>query len=71
MLFFGSRCERMCMTQFALISLIPGLIKRLDDCADPEMDSLEQNMTIPSSLKTSDRNSCEQRDRMRFVAANK
>ena len=57
MLFFGSRCERLCMIQFALISLIPGLLRRLEDCADPELDSCEKNMTMPSSLKTSDRSS--------------
>ena len=57
MLFFGSRCERLCMMQFSLISLIPGLIRNLQDCADPELDSYEQNLVKPTSLKTSDRNS--------------
>lgn len=46
------------MMQFSLISLIPGLIRRLEDCADPEMDSYERNMTTPTSLKTSERSSC-------------
>ena len=59
MLFFGSRCERLCMMQFALISLIPGLLRRLEDCADPDLDSYEKNITMPISLKTSERNSCE------------
>ena len=59
MLFFGSRCEKLCMMQFALISLIPGLLRRLEDCADPDLDSYERNMTMPISLKTSERNSCE------------
>ena len=58
MLFFGSRCERLCMVQFALISLIPGLLRRLEDCADPEFDSYERSLVTPTSLKTSDRNSC-------------
>ena len=58
MLFFGSRCERLCMVQFALISLIPGLLRRLEDCADPEFDSYEKSLMTPTSLKTSDRNSC-------------
>jgi hypothetical protein len=43
--------------QFSLISLIPGLIRNLQDCADPEMDSYERNLVRPTSLRTSDRNS--------------
>jgi hypothetical protein len=46
------------MVQFALISLIPGLLRRLEDCADPEFDNYERNLVMPTSLKTSDRNSC-------------
>lgn len=57
MLFFGSRCERLCMMQFSLISLIPGLLRRLEDCADPELDSYGKNMVRPTSLKTSERSS--------------
>ncbi|KAK6585106.1 hypothetical protein PZA11_001833 [Diplocarpon coronariae] len=57
MLFFGSRCERLCMMQFSLISLIPGLIRNLQDCADPDMDSYERGLSKPTSLKTSDRSS--------------
>ncbi|KAI9696233.1 MAG: late secretory pathway protein avl9 [Candelina mexicana] len=57
MLFFGSRCERLSMMQFSLISLIPGLIRSLQDCADPELDSYEKNLVMPASLKTSERNS--------------
>jgi Transport protein Avl9 len=57
MLFFGSRCERLCMIQFALISLIPGLIRSLQDCADPALDQYAQNVSKPTSLKTSERNS--------------
>ncbi|KFY37513.1 hypothetical protein V494_04723 [Pseudogymnoascus sp. VKM F-4513 (FW-928)] len=41
MLFFGTRC----------------LIRKLQDCADPELDSYERGLTKPTSLKTSDRNS--------------
>ncbi|KAF7113693.1 hypothetical protein CNMCM5793_003049 [Aspergillus hiratsukae] len=55
MLFFGSRCERLCMIQFSLISLIPGLINSLQDCADPAADSYAQTVAKPTSLKTSDR----------------
>ncbi|KAI9751874.1 MAG: hypothetical protein M4579_005856 [Chaenotheca gracillima] len=57
MLFFGSRCERLCMMQFALISLIPGLIRSLQDCADPELDAYQKGLVKPTSLRTSDRNS--------------
>ncbi|KAJ5091552.1 hypothetical protein NUU61_006422 [Penicillium alfredii] len=56
-LFFGSRCERLCMIQFSLISLIPGLIDCLHDCADPASDSYAQTVEKPTSLKTSDRTS--------------
>lgn len=58
MLFFGSRCERLCMIQFSLISLIPGLINHLEDSADPSFDSYTENVEKPMSLKTSDRSSC-------------
>ncbi|KAJ2985245.1 hypothetical protein NUW58_g5639 [Xylaria curta] len=57
MLFFGSRCERLCMMQFSLISLIPGLLRSLQDCAGPDMNSYEQRLRQPTSLRTSDRNS--------------
>ncbi|KAJ5664222.1 hypothetical protein N7507_004953 [Penicillium longicatenatum] len=57
MLFFGTRCERLCMIQFSLISLIPGLINSLQDCADPAFDSYTQSVEKPTSLKTSDRSS--------------
>ncbi len=45
------------MMQFSLISLIPGLIRNLQDCADPELDNYERNLVRPTSLKTSDRGS--------------
>src|SRR5215469_11207373 len=57
MLFFGSHCERLCMLQFSLISLIPGLIRNLQDCADPVFNSYEENFQPPTSLKTSERSS--------------
>ncbi|KAK7561334.1 transport protein Avl9-domain-containing protein [Phyllosticta citricarpa] len=55
MLFFGSSCERLCLMQFSLISLIPGLIRNLQDCADPAFNSYEENLERPTSLKTSER----------------
>ncbi|PGG99204.1 hypothetical protein GX51_06398 [Blastomyces parvus] len=57
MLFFGTRCERLCMIQFSLISLIPGLIHHLEDCADPSFDSFAESVVKPTSLKTSERSS--------------
>lgn len=59
MLFFGTRCERLCMIQFSLISLIPGLIDALQDCADPSFDTYAETVEKPTSLKTSDRSSCK------------
>ncbi|ORY18554.1 transport protein Avl9-domain-containing protein [Clohesyomyces aquaticus] len=55
MLFFGSHCERLCMMQFALISLIPGLIRHLQDSADPKFNTHEEHLVQPTSLKTSER----------------
>ena len=46
------------MLQFALISLIPGLLRKLQDSADPELDSYEKSLIMPASLRTSERNSC-------------
>ncbi|KAF2198960.1 hypothetical protein GQ43DRAFT_399784 [Delitschia confertaspora ATCC 74209] len=57
MLFFGSHCERLCMMQFSLISLIPGLLRHLQDCADPKFNSYEEKLEMPTSLKTSERSS--------------
>lgn len=57
MLFFGSRCERLCMTQFSLLSLIPGLLRNLEDCSDPDLNSYESKLRKPTSVKTSDRQS--------------
>jgi hypothetical protein len=43
------------MMQFSLISLIPGLIRNLQDCADPALNNYEENLVMPTSLKTSER----------------
>lgn len=45
------------MMQFSLISLIPGLIRHLQDCAATELDSYERNLVMPDNVKTSDRTS--------------
>jgi hypothetical protein len=57
MLFFGSRCERLCMMQFALISLIPGLLQCLQDSAGPDLDAQARSTQKATSLKTSERSS--------------
>ncbi|PNS16860.1 hypothetical protein CAC42_4824 [Sphaceloma murrayae] len=57
MLFFGTHCEDVCMIQFSLLSLIPGLMRALQDCADPAMDTYGATLQKASSLKTSDRQS--------------
>ncbi|KAK5175501.1 uncharacterized protein LTR77_000640 [Saxophila tyrrhenica] len=55
MLFFGSHCERVCEIQFSLLSLIPGLVRSLQDCADPQMDRYAETVRKPDSVRTSDR----------------
>lgn len=57
MLFFGSNCERVCQVQFSLISLIPGLVRSLRDCADPQMNRYAETCKRPDSVRTSDRTS--------------
>lgn len=52
------------MIQFSLISLIPGLINNLQDCADPAFDHYTQNVEKPTTLKTSDRSSCMTKNRL-------
>lgn len=46
------------MMQFSLISLIPGLLRNMEDCADPDFDHYEKNLIQPTSLKSSERSSC-------------
>ncbi|RKF80517.1 Late secretory pathway protein AVL9 [Golovinomyces cichoracearum] len=57
MLFFSSTCEKLCMIQFSLISLIPGLIRNLQTCADPELCKSPCDINKPNSLQTSNRSS--------------
>ncbi|CAK1361428.1 Late secretory pathway protein AVL9 [Cercospora beticola] len=54
-LFFGSHCERVCQAQFSLISLIPGLVRSLRDCADPAMDRYAETLQKSDSVRTSNR----------------
>ena len=55
MLFFGTHCERVCQVQFSLISLIPGLVRSLRDCADPAMNRYAETLRKPDGVRTSDR----------------
>ena len=53
-LFFGSKCERLCLLQFALLSLMPGLMAHLEDCAHPDLDAAlptltEADMALPTT----------------------
>lgn len=57
MLFFGSHCERVCQLQFSLISLIPGLVRNLRDCADAQLDRYAETVRKPDGVRTSDRSS--------------
>ena len=55
MLFFGSHCEKVCQVQFSLLSLIPGLVRKLQDCAAPHLDSYGRTVRPQDSVRTSDR----------------
>ncbi|PHH49880.1 Late secretory pathway protein AVL9 [Ceratocystis fimbriata CBS 114723] len=55
MLFFGTRCDRLCMVQFCLISLIPRLIRSMQDCADPDLNAYEKTLAKSVSFRSSDR----------------
>jgi hypothetical protein len=57
MLFFGSHCEKVCQVQFSLLSLIPCLVRNLQDCAAPHLDRYERTVRAQDSVKTSDRTS--------------
>lgn len=57
MLFFGSHCEKVCQVQFSLLSLIPGLVRNLQDCAAPHLDRYGRTVRPQDSVRTSDRTS--------------
>jgi hypothetical protein len=57
MLFFGSHCEKVCQVQFSLLSLIPCLVRNLQDCAAPHLDRYGRTVRAQDSVKTSDRTS--------------
>ena len=55
MLFFGSKCERLCLLQFALLSLMPGLLEHLEDCAHPSLLTKSKNETEEKPTRTTSR----------------
>ena len=55
-LFFGSKCEKLCLLQFALLSLMPGLLSNLEDCTHPSLSSAPAPTTTgPAPLRTNSR----------------
>ncbi|EJT98777.1 hypothetical protein DACRYDRAFT_110671 [Dacryopinax primogenitus] len=54
-MFFGQPVETLCTYQYSLVSLIPGLLDHLADCATPFHDRRENDHDRPSELRTSDR----------------
>jgi hypothetical protein len=53
MLFFSTKCERMCMLQFALLSLLPGLSSHLETASHPELEEIAK--PDPATVKQSAR----------------
>ena len=45
------------MVQFSLLSLVPGLLRNLQDAAAPELNTYEETLVKPSGVKSSDRQS--------------
>lgn len=56
-LFYGTRSETLCMIQYSLLSLIPGLLENLQDSSDPMLNTIEHQLTKPTSLSTSNHKS--------------
>ncbi|CAO1625369.1 unnamed protein product [Parajaminaea phylloscopi] len=57
-MFFGYPVERLCVYEYTLVSLIPGLLLSLSDCASPELDYTSRHkLKVAEDVKTSDRRS--------------
>ncbi|KAF8651950.1 hypothetical protein AX16_004593 [Volvariella volvacea WC 439] len=56
-MFYGHPVERLCTYQYSLVSLLPGLLQTLDDCGSPPLATRAATLSLPTSLKTSDRKS--------------
>lgn len=53
-LFYAEDSERLCMTQFSLVALIPGLLNHLEDCGSPLLSTYETQLKKPTFVRTSD-----------------
>lgn len=50
--------ERLCVYEYTLVSLIPGLLLSLSDCSSPDLDYTQRHkLSIAEDVKTSDRKS--------------
>ncbi|ANZ77648.1 BA75_04870T0 [Komagataella pastoris] len=56
-MFYSKNLMKLFNSQMSFLSLIPNLLLNLQDCSDPSLNSLSQNRTKLTSLKTSDRTS--------------
>jgi hypothetical protein len=54
LLFYGYPVERLCTFQYSLISLIPGLLRSLQDSGAPELDTSDKNITTTEAKVLSD-----------------
>lgn len=54
MLFYGYPVERLCTFQYSLISLIPGLLRNLQDSGAPELDTSDKDRTTIEAKILSD-----------------
>lgn len=58
LMFFGYPVERLCVYEYTLVSLIPGLLLSLSDCSSPELDYTKRHhLKTAEDVKTSDRHS--------------
>lgn len=55
--FYGHPVEKLCIYQYSLISLFPGLLQTLEDSGSPILAERAKNLGKPNELKTSDRKS--------------
>ncbi|CEP13761.1 hypothetical protein [Parasitella parasitica] len=53
-LFYGYPVETLCTFQYSLISLIPGLLRNLQDSGAPELDTSDENITTTEAKVLSD-----------------
>lgn len=57
-MFFGYPVEKLCVFEYTLVSLIPGLLLSLSDCSSPDLDyTRRRELKVAESVKTSDRRS--------------